>query len=54
MKPKNFWIHEMFGNDFLCNMASNVRNLFEVFDEIYQANSSIVCWVLRSITFLKF
>ena len=32
----------MLGNNFLCKLANNVKNLSKVFDEIYLADLSII------------
>ena len=37
-----FWCGEMLGNNFLCKLVNNVKNLSTVFDEIYPADSSII------------
>ena len=38
----DFWCDKMLGNDFLCKLGNNVKNLYMVFDEIYLADSSII------------
>ena len=39
---KEFWCDGMLGNDFLCKLENNVKDLSMVFEEIYLDDSSII------------
>ena len=38
----DYWCVEMFGNNFLCKLANNIKNLSMVFNEINPNHSSIL------------
>ena len=42
VNSNDFWCDGMLGNDFLCKLMNNAKNLSMLFDEIYLAHSSII------------